>query len=99
MVTHDYIMTMSTKKPIGVADFKAHLSEYLRDVRRGHSLTIQDRDQPIARVVPYEQSNPVLAVREARKRYGSLASVPLPPPLRLDVDPVALLLEDRGSEE
>lgn len=95
MTSHDYHVVM---KKIGVAEFKAHLSEYLRSVRRGHEITILDRDQPVARVSPYVTSG-ALRVREPSGQYKRLSDVPLPPPLKLSVDPVALLLEDRQSEE
>ena len=93
-VTCDYHMTM---KKIRVAEFKAKLSEYLRAVRKGHDLTIYDREQPIARVVPWAAAGP-LAVREPTGRYRSLRDVPLPPPLNLPVDAVAMLLEDRARD-
>jgi hypothetical protein len=32
------------------------------------------------------------------KRYRTLGAIPLPKPVRLGVDPVALLLEDRQSD-
>ena len=82
------------RKETGVADFKARLSEYLRAVRKGREVVIYDRDQPIARVVPYESQRP-LAVREPLTSYATLGSIPLPPPAKLTVDPVDLLLEDR----
>lgn len=85
-------------KKVRVAELKARLSEYLRSVRRGHELTVLDRDQPIARIVPYGQADP-LVVREPLRRYKKLGDVPLPPPLRLKVDAVELLLEDRRSEQ
>lgn len=84
-------------KTVGVAEFKAKLSEYLRSVRRGHELTILDREQPIARVVPYASSAP-LAVREPQVRYATLGEVPLPPPIALGGDIVDLLLEDRRTD-
>ena len=87
-----------TKKPIGVADFKARLSEYLREVRKGHELTIQDRDQPIARVVPYSTASGQLVVREPTRTYRTLGSIPMPAPAALDVDVVEMLLEDRRRE-
>ena len=95
MVMADYHMTM---KPVGVAELKARLSEYLRAVRKGHDFTIMDRDQPIARVVPYAASGP-LVVREAMTVYRTLGDIPLPPPAHLRVDAVALLLEDRRADE
>jgi len=41
---------------VRIADLKARLSEHLRAVRRGRSLTVLDRDTPIARIVPYDES-------------------------------------------
>lgn len=75
VVLHDYHVTMTR---VGVAELKARLSEYLRAVRKGHDLTIMDRDQPIARVVPYAASGS-LVVREPTSSYGTLGEVPLPP--------------------
>jgi prevent-host-death family protein len=87
-----------TMKEVRIADLKARLSEHLRYVRRGHALTVLDRDTPVARVVPIEASTGLVIRRPAGAR-PSVAAVPLPPPLRLAVDPVALLLEDRQAEE
>ncbi len=85
-------------KPVGVAELKARLSEYLRAVRKGHDLTIMDRDQPIARVVPYVASGS-LVVREPLSEYRTLGDIPLPPPVLMSVDVVELLLEDRRADE
>ena len=89
-----------SKKPLRVAEFKAHLSEYLRAVKKGHDLTIHDRDQPIARVVPYTSrgGGGRLVVREAIHSYRTLGDIPMPPPARLKVDVVEVLLEDRRRE-
>lgn len=38
-------------------------------------------------------------VREAIRKYSTLREIPLPHPIRLDVDPVDTLLEDRNSKE
>ena len=86
-----------TMKPVGVAELKAKLSAYLRAVRKGRDVVILDRDTPIARLVPYETRG-VLVVREPATRYLALGDVPLPPPVRLPVDPVELLLEDRRGD-
>lgn len=40
-------------RDVGIADLKARLSEHLRSVRNGGTLTVLDRDTPIARIVPY----------------------------------------------
>lgn len=90
-----------TMKEARVAELKAKLSEYLRMVRKGQIVTVYDRNEPIARVVPYAPAGP-LVVQEAVRKYPTLADIPLaplPPPARLDVDPVEVLLQDRRSEE
>jgi prevent-host-death family protein len=85
-------------KQVRIAQLKARLSEHLRYVRRGHVLTVLDRDTPVARLVPIEAPTG-LAIRRPMGARASVADVPLPPPLRLAVDPVALLLEDRRAED
>lgn len=87
-------MTERPELPVNIAELKARLSEYLRQVKAGRELVVYDRSQPVARIVPIAAPRP-LAVREPAARYGSLAEIPLPPPLNLDVDVVDLLLEDR----
>lgn len=79
-------------KTVRIAELKARLSEHLRYVKRGETVTILDRDTPIARIVPVQ--SPLLRIRHAG-RPGELAKLRLPPPLKLDVDVVELLLEDR----
>ncbi|MGH8642966.1 MAG: type II toxin-antitoxin system Phd/YefM family antitoxin [Gammaproteobacteria bacterium] len=80
---------------VRIADLKRRLSEHLRKVRSGHSLTVLDRDTPIARIVPYEQNCASLKVRPALPGAPKLQHVPLPPPLRLQGDIVDLLMEER----
>lgn len=81
---------------VRIGELKARLSEYLRAVRKGHDITVYDRNEPIARVVPYARSSQ-LVVREPVGKYAALGAIPLPPPVKLDTDPVELLLEDRRS--
>ena len=85
-------------KNVRIAELKSRLSEHLRLVRRGQSLTVMDRDTPIARIVPYVSEGDALVVRRPLRRYPSLQRVPLPPPLKLKVDIVELLLEERQGE-
>lgn len=82
-------------KTVRIAELKARLSEYLREVRRGHALIVMDRETPVASLVPYAPSGEPLKVREPLRRWPSLQGVPLPPPLKMKVDIVDLLLEDR----
>jgi antitoxin (DNA-binding transcriptional repressor) of toxin-antitoxin stability system len=83
---------------VRVADLKAHLSEHLRAVRGGRTLTVLDRDTPIARIVPYDRERPLLTVRSPRPGAPPLSRVPLPPALRVKVDIVKLLAEERQPE-
>jgi prevent-host-death family protein len=94
MTSYDYLMTMIE---VRIAELKARLSEYLRNVRRGRSITVLDRDTPIARLVPYVEAD-LLRVRESSGRAGSIHAVELPPPLTIDLDVVDLLLEERQGE-
>lgn len=41
---------------VGVRDFKARLSEYLRQVKKGQTVIITDHGQPVGRLSPVEQA-------------------------------------------
>ena len=84
-------------KPVRIADLKSRLSEYLRAVRRGQTVTVLDRDTPIAQIVPYEPEANGLTVR---RRAGKIAfgRVALPKPYRTELDVVELLLQERQGE-
>jgi prevent-host-death family protein len=77
---------------VGIADLKAHLSQYLRKVRGGRTLTVLDRDTPIAQIIPYDASTP-LEVRRATRKVSGL---PLPQPCPTPTDSVSILLQDRA---
>ena len=77
-------------KTVRIADLKARLSEHLRSVRNGRTLTVLDRDTPIARIVPYTAER--VEVRRATRRLRDLK---LPPPPASPTDSLAVLLDDR----
>jgi len=85
-------MKRSPEKTVKVAELKARLSAYLRAVRRGHPMTVCDRDTPIARLVPYTPGGESLAVR---RPIRALHDIPMPPPLGRRIDSLAALLEER----
>lgn len=91
MTTHDHNQVMSK---VGVADLKAHLSEHLRKVRGGRTLTVVDRDTPVAQIVPYEASSGALEIRRATRKPRELR---LPRPLATKTDSLVVLLADRAS--
>lgn len=88
MTSRDYNVVM---KGIGIAELKARLSEHLRAVRRGRTLTILDRNTPVARIVPVAEGP--LEVRKATRRPQDLS---LPSPAAKRTNSLAALLEDRA---
>ena len=83
---------------VRIADLKSRLSEHLRQVRHGRSLTVLDRDTPIARIVPYEENGTFLTIRSPQPKAKKLQTVPLPPPLKLKQDIVEILRQERQSD-
>jgi prevent-host-death family protein len=83
----DYNIVM---KGVGIAELKARLSEHLRAVRKGRSLTVLDRNTPVARIVPYAAEP--LEIRKATRR---LRDLPLPRRPATRTDSLSALLEDR----
>lgn len=88
---------MTTVRRAGIAELKARLSEFLRYVKKGQSVTVYDRDTPVARLVPLDASD-LLSSRPPTGEYSSLQDVPLPPPLSLELDVLELLREERQAE-
>ena len=93
--SHLLVMKKTAVRSVRVAELKARLSAYLRRVRAGETITVLDRDTPIARLVPLSSQAP-LTVRPSR---GRLHDVRLPRPLVLETDVVELLLEERQTEQ
>jgi prevent-host-death family protein len=56
-------MSAKGSSRVGVRTLKNSTSEVLRRVRRGEVVTITDRDEPIARLVPIERTETEAAVR------------------------------------
>ena len=83
---------------VKIADLKSRLSEHLRKVRAGRSVTILDRDHPIARLVPIEKTGTSLTVRRPLASAPKLQRVPLPQPLRLRKDILTFLNQERQDQ-
>lgn len=83
---------------VRIAELKSRLSEHLRQVRRGESLIVLDRNTPIARVVPFDEKAGLLKVRPPLPHSPKLQRIPLPPPLRRHKDIVTYLVEERQVE-
>lgn len=85
---------------VGITDLKAHLSQHLRRVRSGATLTVVSRGTPVAQIIPFSAGRELLTIRPAQT-VARLADVPLPPPMptREDIpDVVDLLLRERQTD-
>ena len=90
MTSHDQNEVMSK---VGIADLKAHLSLHLRRVRAGRTITVLDRETPVAQIIPYEVAAPL----EVRKATRNPRDLRLPPPTSQPTDSQSVLLKDRAS--
>lgn len=93
-------------KHASVSELKAHLSRYLRDVRRGEEVQVMDRGRPVARLVgvPRAGEDAGDSQREALLRAGVLrpgtglvAEFLTLEPLRLETDLRAAIEDDRAD--
>lgn len=82
-----------TETKVGIADLKAHLSQHLRKVRTGRTITVLDRDTPVAQIVPYDAETP-LEIRRALRKPGNL---PVTSPPSTPTDSLSVLLRDRAA--
>jgi prevent-host-death family protein len=84
---------------VTVADLKARLSHYLREVREGRSFTVMSRDIPVATLGPVEPaaSDDLTVIEPTADPAGwGVAGVS---PLGRDVDVIALVREDRDGRD
>lgn len=80
-----------------IAELKSRLSEFLRLVRDGDTVAVFDRDRLVARIVPADETHAQLRVRKPAVGAAAFRDLPLPEPIAVDADPVALLIGERGS--
>ena len=83
-------------KSVRIAELKSRLSEYLRAVRNGETIAVLDRETPVAQIVPVRQ-RVSLRIRKPASGSPPPSRVKLPKPLKLYIDIVDLLLEERQS--
>lgn len=82
----------------GIAGLKARLSEYLREVRAGKTVTVFDRDTPVAQITPVSGHPGSITVRHPRRGAPSLQQIKPPGIRRITADIDALLEEERQGE-
>ena len=78
-----------------IADLKAHLSAYLREVRDGGALLVKDRETPFAVISPLPKAPETLSVRKPTKPASTLKNFKGIKPAK-DFDPLEALWEERG---
>jgi prevent-host-death family protein len=83
-----------TMKQVGIAELKSRLSEHLRAVRRGETISVLDRERPVAQIVPVRDKTR-LRIRKPAPGTPQPNRVPVPKRVRLKLDVVRLLLEER----
>jgi prevent-host-death family protein len=57
---------------VGIAELKAHLSEYVRAAQRGDEIIIKDRQTPVAKLVPVEQPQMIGEIRRATRSVADV---------------------------
>lgn len=60
------------KSNIGIAELKAHLSEYVRAAQKGGEIIIKDRQTPVAKLVPIEQPQMLGEIRRATRSVAEV---------------------------
>ena len=80
-------------KSAKISELKARLSSYLAEVRKGDTVVVLDRRTPIARLIPYENTQE-LKVTEPIRPPAELRDLK-PIRLRKKMDPVQFLREAR----
>ncbi len=81
-------------KQVGIAELKSRLSEYLRTVRRGETISVLDRETPVAQTVAVKQKS-ALRIRKPTPGTPPPNRVPTSQAVILKLDVVELLMEER----
>jgi prevent-host-death family protein len=84
-------------KQVGIAELKSRLSEFLRAVQGGESITVLDRNRAVAHIVPIRE-RPGLRIRKPAPHSPRPNKVSLPKPTQPGIDVLELLLEERQNQ-
>ena len=59
------------KRKVGIAELKAHLSDYVRAAQKGREIVIKDRETEVAKIVPIrEQTSAFRVIPASRPSKG-----------------------------
>jgi prevent-host-death family protein len=84
-------------KQVRIAELKSKLSEFLRAVQSGESITVLDRNTSIAQIVPIAE-RPGIRIRKPNSGSPAPNKVLLPTAAKLELDVLELLLEERQAQ-
>ena len=94
-------------KTVSITELKAHLSKYLREVRRGGEIHVLERGVPVARLTPLPGADASLTTNDQADRQrliragilragsGNMASLLKAPPIELQINLSEALEQDR----
>ncbi|MDO8493898.1 MAG: type II toxin-antitoxin system prevent-host-death family antitoxin [Deltaproteobacteria bacterium] len=82
---------------VKIANLKANLSSYLREVQKGSQIIVTDRETPIARVVPYHSTKEKLHILKAASSPRKLKKLKIPSSAKA-TDSLRALLKDRRDD-
>lgn len=82
---------------VKIAELKAKLSSFLRQVREGEEVVVTDRETPVARLVPYDISRERLSIHEAKQPPSVIKQIKIPK-AKPGTRSLDALLEDRGDD-
>ncbi|GAA1590090.1 type II toxin-antitoxin system prevent-host-death family antitoxin [Kribbella karoonensis] len=70
---------------VGIRELRDNLSRHLADVRSGHTVTVTDHGQPVARIVPVGQPTRLEQLRaEGRVQPARQKKQPAPDPVHAE---------------
>lgn len=70
---------------VGIRDLRDNLSRHLAEVRSGHTVTVTDHGQPVARIVPVGRPTRLEQLRaEGRVQAAQQKKQPAPDPIPAD---------------
>jgi prevent-host-death family protein len=81
---------------LGIRELRDGLSRHLAEVRKGHTVTVTDHGQPIARIVPIEEPTALeRLIAEGRVRPAQRRKRPAPEPVAASGTVSDLVAEQR----
>lgn len=94
---YDYIWSNIVMMKVKIAELKAKLSSFLRQVREGEEVVVTDRETPVAKIVPYQIPEERLTMYAAKKPPSIIGQLEFPR-ARTDMSSLDALMEDREDD-